>query len=287
MLGTAVLVGSASGADASIWGMYKDAAHEGFAWPRFWRSVVIGASAALFIQLVLHLSLPRPSAVLLLFGLAYAAERGVVETWKTFFRDEDQAKYAIPMQFSLRGIPVKHRGARVAAGVGYIGALVLAGWLISRFDAGTPTLLRAAVAGFMVGLVIAVGGAWKDAPVEGFETLKFFRSPILTTSFSVLLFPLADSVLLAAAASIGYERAASENYKTFFFPSRPRGKFAGKPVTHPEMLQNRRRFVPAYVAIRLGLAWCMASVLLESAPCAATSQSCTTPVAQVSQRRVP
>ncbi|HYW30650.1 MAG TPA: hypothetical protein VE869_04015 [Gemmatimonas sp.] len=263
MLGSAVLVGGASGADASIWGMYKDAAHEGFAWPRFWRSVIIGATAALLIQLVLQLPLPRPSAILLLFGLAYAAERGVVETWKTFFRDEDQSKYAIPMQFALRGIPVQQRGARVTAGVGYIATILLAGYLLSRFDVGTPTLLRAAGGGFIVGLVIAVGGAWKDAPIEGFETLKFFRSPVLTTAFSILLFPIGESVLLAATAAIGYERAASENYKTFFFPSRPRGKFAGKPVTHPEMLRNRRKFVPAYLAIRVGLAWVLAATFMS------------------------
>ena len=34
-------------------------------------------------------------------------------------------------------------------------------------------------------------------------------------------------------ASIGYERATAETYKTFFFPSKPRGKFAGKPVLFP------------------------------------------------------
>ena len=53
------LVGTASGADASIWGMYKDAPHEGFAWPRFLRSILIGAAAAVALQRLLRLDLPR------------------------------------------------------------------------------------------------------------------------------------------------------------------------------------------------------------------------------------
>ncbi len=187
-LGVAALVGAAAGADAAIWGMYKDAAHEGFRWPRFARSIAIASAAAIVVQHVLDLELPGAGAMLVLFGLAYAAERAVVEVWKTFVRAEDQSKYAIPMQF-------------------------------------------------------AIG-------------LKFFRSPSLTTAAALLLFPLTSSALLAAIAAVGYERAASENYRTFFFPPRPRGKFAGKPVTHPVMLLRRHRFVPAYLAIRVALVWC-------------------------------
>jgi hypothetical protein len=40
---------------------------------------------------------------------------------------------------------------------------------------------------------------------------------------------------------------------TFFFPSKPRGKFAGKPVRYPEMLLRRQRFVLPYAAIWAGL----------------------------------
>ena len=279
-LGIAALVGVASGADASIWGMYKDAAHEGFRWPRFFRSIVIGAICGVIIQLVLKLDLPRPGAMLVLFGLAYAAERGIIETWKTFFRDEDQSKYAIPMQFQLRGKPLKTKGARLAVGFGYIGILALAGLLISRFDVGGGTLLRAAIAGFMVGCVIAVGGAWKDAPIEGFDPLKFFRSPIITTVFASALFPLSGSVLLSAAACIGYERMTSENWKTFFFPSKPRGKFADKPITNPEMLTRRYRFVPAYLAIRVALIWFVAGVFLGPKDCDPSSALCNGTTAQ-------
>lgn len=40
-----------------------------------------------------------------------------------------------------------------------------------------------------------------------------------------------------------------ETYKTFFFPNKPRGKFAGKPVLFPEMLTWRKRSVPLYAAV--------------------------------------
>jgi hypothetical protein len=42
---------------------------------------------------------------------------------------------------------------------------------------------------------------------------------------------------------------AIETYKTFFFPNKPRGKFAGKPILHPQYLEFRKKFVPAYFGI--------------------------------------
>lgn len=249
----AAIVGAAAGADASIWGMYKDAAHEGFRWSRFARSITIGAVSAVMLQRRLDLDMLNAGALLVLFGLSYAVERVIVEVWKTFVRVEDQAKYAIPMQFAIGGVPVKSRAVRFAAGIAYVAVLVGAAVVMAQIIGTGGTWRQAGAVGFLVGLVIAVGGAWKDAPIEGFEKLKFFRSPALTTAFALLLFPLTSSVLLAAIAAVGYERAASENYKTFCFPSRPRGKFAGKPVTHPDMLRRRHRFVPAYVAIRVAL----------------------------------
>ena len=259
----AAAVGLLSGTHTAIWGMYKDAIHEGFTATRFARSLLVGSVCAVAIQLWLKLPLPSASSLVMLFGLAYAAERGIVEVWKTFVRDEDQSKYSIPMQFNLLGTPVRSRSARLAAGAGYVGVLALCLLAVARLDAtGAPlTALRAALLGLGVGTIIAIGGAWKDAPTEGFETLKFFRSPGLTGIIAVLLSFLTDSHLQTAVAVIGFERATTETYKTFFFPSKPRGKFAGKPVVDPTMLVRRQRFVPVYVAIwaavlaASGVAW--------------------------------
>ena len=251
----AALVGLSSGAHASIWGMYKDAIHEGFSAPRFARSVVLGSLAAVVLQSVFSLPLPEPGAMLVLFGLAYAAERGVVETWKTFFRDEDQAKYFIPMQFQIGGRRVS-RPLRALAGLGYASVIGLGLLVIARLNdgpLGPPTTVRVALVGLAVGLLVGIGGAWKDAPKEGFDLLKFFRSPAMTVGFALLLGRFTADYLLIAVAAIGYERAAAETYKTFCFPSRPRGKFAGMPEHFPEMRRHRRYFVPAYVAICTGV----------------------------------
>jgi hypothetical protein len=241
------LVGSLAGAHAAIWGMYKDAVHEGFAVSRFARSIIVGTLCGIAIEAWLRLPM-TPGTVVLLFGLAYAAERGIVEVWKTFFRDEDQSKYFIPMQFSVRGEPVRSRTLRVLAGVVYV---VLVGLCL----AGISQLPSPALVGLATGLIIAIGGGWKDAPKEGFDLLKFFRSPAMTVGYALILSRFTNSSLLIAAASVGFERATAETYKTFFFPSKPRGKFSGKPITNPEMFARRRYFVPAYVAI-----WCVVVV---------------------------
>lgn len=259
-LAIAAGVGLLSGTHTAIWGMYKDAVHEGFTVRTFVRSIIVGAIVAALIQVAFRLSIPSPGALVVLFGLAYAGERGIVEVWKTFFRDEDQSKYFIPMQFAIGGVPVKSRAARMAVGVAYIIAVGTALYGISRLDfarAATPSKLTAALVGFAVGIVIAIGGGWKDAPKEGFDLLKFFRSPALTVLYSVMLSLFTDSYLLMACGSIGYERATAETYKTFFFPSKPRGKFSGKPITHPHMLQRRQYFVPVYVAIWAAILVCI------------------------------
>lgn len=249
-------VGMLSGAHAAIWGMYKDAVHEGFAASRFARSIIIGTLCAIAIELVLKLPMSVPGSILLLFGLAYAAERGVVEVWKTFIRNEDQSKYFIPMQFSIRGEPVRSRGLRLVAGLAYVAVVGACLAAIARLDrAGPASITSVALVGLVTGLIIAVGGGWKDAPKEGFDPIKFMRSPAMTVAYALLLSRVVDSRLLIAVASIGFERATAETYKTFFFPSKPRGKFTGKPITNPEMFARRRYFVPVYVAI-----WCVVVV---------------------------
>jgi hypothetical protein len=246
----AALVGLLSGTHASIWGMYKDAVHEGFALGRFCRSMIVGALCAILIETWLRLPMDDAGTLVLLFGLSYAAERGIVEVWKTFVRHEDQAKYFIPMQFSIRGRPVEHRGIRLAAGAAYVVVVALCLGAIGLLDrAGPPRLTTILLVGLVVGLIVAVGGGWKDAPKEGFDLVKFFRSPMMTVVWALILSRLTDSALLIAVGAIGFERATAETYKTFFFPSRPRGKFSDKPVTHPEMLRRRVYFVPAYVTI--------------------------------------
>jgi len=137
----AALVGLLSGTHTAIWGMYKDAIHEGFVVRRFVFGLAVGALAGVAIQLGLGLPLDQAAGLAVLFGLAYAAERGVVEVWKTFVRVEDQSKYSIPMQFSLRGVPVASRRVRLAAGAGYVGIVAASLWAIARVQPAAPGLM--------------------------------------------------------------------------------------------------------------------------------------------------
>ena len=103
------VAGFLAGMHAAIWGMYKDALYEGFATDRFLRSVILGALCGAGVQMLLRLPLPDMGSFVVLFGLAYASERGIVEVWKTFLREEDQSKYTIPTRLTIRGEPVRSR----------------------------------------------------------------------------------------------------------------------------------------------------------------------------------
>ncbi|HEX6070974.1 MAG TPA: hypothetical protein VFZ18_14160 [Longimicrobiaceae bacterium] len=248
----AVLIGLIAGAHASTWGMYKDAIHEGFTWPKYFRSILVGGAVGLILEAALEIDLSRAAGWVVFFGLVYATERLLLELWKGYIREEDQSKYFIPMQFGVLGKPVKNRAVRWSVLAGVVAVLIASVWGVTALQRALPDLpawLVLVTIGAFGGWLTAFGGAWKDAPVEGFETLKFFRSPLISLFWAVVVAFFTDSWLYIGVAGAGYSVATIETYKTFFFPSKPRGKFAGKPITHPEMLRRRHYFVPVYVAI--------------------------------------
>lgn len=247
------LIGLLAGLHAATWGMYKDAPHEGFSHRKYARSPLLGAALGAVSQPLIGLNPARAGDALLLFGVVYAVERALAEIYKTFVRNEDQSKYFIPMQLHVLGTVVQSRWARLGAGALYMALLLgLVGYL-SQLDQEEVTrpLLTVLLFGSLGGWISAFGGAWKDAPSEGFQVLKFFRSPVLAAIFAWVAAGLTDSLLLVTLAATGYTVAGTETYKTFFFPSKPRGKFAGMPVHYPEMLRRRQRFVLPYAAL-----WC-------------------------------
>ena len=250
-------VGLLAGIHTATWGMYKDAPHEGFGWPRYSRSIVVSTLAAPLVAWVAGLDPRLPSGFVVLFAVTYAVERALVEFYKTFLREEDQSKYTIPMQFHVMGQVVKQRGKRALIGLGHVVAVVLAALLalaVERMLATfLPAWLRLGLVGSVGGWLSAFGGAWKDAPIEGFHTFKFFRSPLLAMGYAILLSLFTENVILVGAGALGLTIATIETYKTFFFPSRPRGKFQGKPISHPQYLTFRQRFVPVYACIWLVL----------------------------------
>jgi hypothetical protein len=250
------LIGLLAGVHSATWGMYKDAPHEGFSWRKYARSPILGAALGAVIEVATGLDPRHAGSAVVLFGVIYAVERALAEIYKTFLREEDQSKYFIPMQFHVFGKVVRSRRTRLIAGtlyavllLGLIGFVVQLDWNA----AGAHSIGTVLLVGGLGGWISAFGGAWKDAPSEGFQILKFFRSPVLAALFAGGLAGLTDSLLLVTLAATGYTVASTETYKTFFFPSKRRGKFAGKPVRYPEMLFRRRRFVLPYAAIWAGL----------------------------------
>jgi hypothetical protein len=265
MIIIAIAIGALAGLHTSTWGMYKDAPHEGFTWRKYFRSTLVGAALGGVTQSIVHWDLSAPGARFVYWGLIYCLERAATEFWKYFIREEDQSKYFIPMQFGIMGKPMKDAPKRIAIGVivaiACLGVFVAIRALEERFGTSWPRWLMVVTIGSFFGWISAFGGAWKDAPVEGFETFKFFRSPAVAASWAFVVSLLTSSWPVIAIAAEGFTVASIETYKTFFFPNKPRGKFAGKPILHPEHLERRRAFVPVYAAIWLlvlgHLAWAL------------------------------
>jgi len=251
----AVLVGLAAGLHTSTWGMYKDAPHEGFAWPKFFRSTVVGGVAGYLLQYFLQFDLSLASNLAVFFGGCYVTESALVEFWKTFLRVEDQSKYFIPMQFSVFGNVVENRSTQLMVGFTYVVVVLLIGYGVNalQYAVQLPGLLVVVTIGAVGGWLSAFGGAWKDAPKEGFQIFKFFRSPLMAAAFAFLLAHFTQDWIVLAGAALGYTIATTETYKTFFFLSRPRGKFQGMPVTHPEWETRRFYFLPTYISVWVGV----------------------------------
>jgi hypothetical protein len=214
----AAAVGALAGAHASIWRMHRDSIYQGFAARRFVGSVFVGALAAMAWQSALRLALPGPAGLTLLFGLTCAADRGIHESWKALFRTEDAWEPLDPMTFGSFGVRVTGRIARIATGIGRVIAIGLLLLVLVRLDlsaSGPPTLSKSALVGLVAGLIIATGGALKHAPDEGFQTMRFIRSPTIAIAFALGLSLLTHRYLYLAVAAIGYERAVVETWKIF------------------------------------------------------------------------
>ena len=254
----AILIGGLAGLHTSTWGMYKDAPHEGFTWSKYFRSTLVGATLGAITQSIVHWDLGAPGTRFIYFGLIYCLERAATEFWKYFIREEDQSKYFIPMQFGIMGKPMKDARKRITIGV--IVAVACAGVFVAiraleyRFGATWPRGLVVVTVGSFFGWISAFGGAWKDAPVEGFETFKFFRSPAVAATWAFIVSLFTSSWPIIAIAAEGFTVASIETYKTFFFPNKPRGKFAGKPILFPKILEQRKYVAVLYAAIWLAVA---------------------------------
>jgi len=79
--------------------------------------------------------------------------------------------------------------------------------------------------GLFPGFITAMGGSYKDTLFEPFEPLKFFRSPIISFIWYLIIdhFYPRDSVILKIGLCSMMERITVEGYKAIYKPEP--GKF--------------------------------------------------------------
>jgi len=246
-------VGLLVGLHAATWGGFKDGPFEGFRLASYLRSILLAAAIAVLIALLVPLPV---SGVVVLAGTVYALERLFTEGWKSILREQDQTRYAIPMRLGFRGRPVDHRPLRYAVGALLAATAIGAVFGLNAVQHRTPALPAVLViltVGAAGGWATAVGGAWKDAPIEGFSGRKFLRSPSVATAWAVPLSLLTDSWVTLLLASAGFAVATIETYKTFLTGGRPPGKFEGRPI-RAHLPALRRLFARQHALLWLALA---------------------------------
>jgi hypothetical protein len=223
-------VGPLIGLHAATWGAYKDSPYEGFRLTSYMRSILLASALAVLLAATLAEQGVGPLA---LVGTVYAVERLATEWWKSIVREQDQSRYTIPMRLACRGRPIDRALPRYAVGIAVAGATIAGlAWIdvMQHILPPIPNVLLIATVGSAGGWATAVGGAWKDAPIEGFSGWKFLRSPAIATAWAVPCSLLTDRWVTLPLTSAGFAAASIETYKTFLTGDRPPGKFVGQPI---------------------------------------------------------
>lgn len=217
-----------------LWGVYGDLVVEKFQIFKILRSFIFAFLAAILLYFYCS------NTNLFLVSLsAIAIERLATEIYKALIRKEDQSKYSIPSDLSFKqNIWLKRLLALV------IYAFFVYFVLFIDFNLNYYLVI------FLAGFVTAMGGMMKDAPYEGFEKLKFFRSPFLAMVAGLILLFRFDNPdpKIFTLAIFGFERILSEFYKKIYNGKIP-GKFSKKITKNSWWLENRKRLVlPSYIA---------------------------------------
>ena len=249
------IVGLFGGLHSSSWGAYKDTPNEEFKLTKFLRSVAVGLVLGMLLFHFLKLNdihSPNPG---LFFLFVIAFERLYTESLKSFIRVENQDKYHIIQTFNWLGTTVNSKFRRLSMGVVYISLAFMWLYLPVPFDFDLPKILLGLIWGTVGGLGVAICGGWKDAPIEGFESTKFLRSPFVGAIWGMIFSFFTTDYSLLLFACIGAERMTVEFYKTFIL--RRHGKFSATVPLFPEWLEKRKRFIYPYA-----LTWAVFFALL-------------------------
>jgi hypothetical protein len=243
-----------SGLYTCLWGAFKDSPYEGFKPKTFPRSIYFNVVilAALYLlpwthDRILELGLFQ------LFFLVMGLERFLAEIYKGFFRSEDQTKYFVPSRITFFGHHVTSDLLRYLAGAVIVAVVFGVVWI----DVTVERFLWFAVTAYGAGLLVSLGGAYKDAPFEGFKPLKFQRSGVVLAVLSPLFYFLNDPETPICLGFLiymngGLERFAVEYYKTYIQRNMS-GKFRPDIERHQHQLDTREKYHYAALAIMVGL----------------------------------
>jgi hypothetical protein len=187
-----------------------------------------------------------------------------LEIYKLFFRTEAQEIYQIPSRFNVLGKAVSNTWRYLLGTASFIGigaAFLFLTQITLALGSVWQTVVIGFIAGFLFGMLEACGGSWKDAPFEGFEPLKFFRSPLIGGLWGmVFAFGQQNLGLLVFSVS-GAVRMTVEVHKAFLKGYKS-GKFKAQKPTFTKWAQLRHYFYPGYIVTWVVFAFLLISSFL-------------------------
>jgi hypothetical protein len=243
-----------SGLYTSLWGAFKDSPFERFKPATFPRSIYF--SIAIFLALYFfpffHTDL-QALGLFQLFFLVMGVERFLAELYKGFFRTEDQAKYFVPSRITFFGRHVASDALRYLVGA----VLVLLVFASMTLQVRVVPFWGFLLTAYATGLLVSLGGAYKDAPFEGFKPLKFQRSGAVLALLSPLFYWLNDPLTPVPLGFLiymngGLERFAIEYYKTYIQRNMS-GKFRPDLPRLHQFADTREKYHYMALAIIAGL----------------------------------
>jgi hypothetical protein len=249
----AVITATLSGLYTCLWGAFKDGPYEGFRPRTFPRSILFSLAllGILWAMPPLRTGLSRLT-LFQLFFLLMGLERGWSEVYKGCFRPpRDPERFLIPQQMTYFGKRVHSIVARTTVGL-LLTAALIGGTLVQTEIRSFWWFL---VTAFGAGIGVSMGGAYKDAPFEGFHPLKFFRSALVLAAASPVFYFLGPTPLgFLFFMYGGLERMLVEYYKSFLVRSVP-GKFRPElPIVEGAFLRYRGALNKVATVIAVGVA---------------------------------
>ena len=248
-------ISAISGLYTSLWGTFKDSPYEGYKARTFPRSIyfnlaifVLLYSIPFFYTALQHLTLIE------VFFLTMGLERFLAELYKGFFRTEDQAKYFVPSRITFLGRYVASNLLRYIVGT----VLVISVFSVLLIDIHISSFWGYFIVAYGTGLLVALGGAYKDAPFEGFKWVKFQRSGAVLVVLTPIFYFLADPLTPLSLGFLvymngGLERFAVEYYKTYIQRNMS-GKFRPDLERRQDLIDSRNKYHYAALVIIAALA---------------------------------